>query len=333
MIPEAKKSAVARALREAFGVTEFEDIRTLTAGLSPAHVFRIVVRGCPYLLRVVMDTGAAAGPGRGDQTNHYACMKLGAEAGIAPRVWYTSTEDRVSITDFVEARPLPRTEALARLPLTLRALHALPPFSKPKNTISPDAFIRRFQDAKILPESETAELFERYARVTSVYPRDTDMVSCHNDLKPENILFDGDRVWLVDWEAAFLNDRYFDLAIVANFIVTNEAEEETYLRTYFGEPAGEYRLARFYLMRQTMHMLGAIVFMLIGSAGKPIESNAKAPAFRDFHDGIWAGDISLAGNEAKLQYALVHMNQLLENMRTVRFQDALRIVSDRHASA
>jgi len=80
MIPETKKDAVARALREAFGVAEFEDIRMMTAGLSSALVFRIVVRGCPYLLRVVMDTGVTAGPGRGDQTNHFACMKQAAEA-------------------------------------------------------------------------------------------------------------------------------------------------------------------------------------------------------------------------------------------------------------
>jgi hypothetical protein len=53
MIPEAKRLAVSRALREAFGVTEAEDIRMLTAGLSSALVFRIVVRGCPYLLRVI----------------------------------------------------------------------------------------------------------------------------------------------------------------------------------------------------------------------------------------------------------------------------------------
>jgi aminoglycoside phosphotransferase len=333
MIPEAKNDAVARALREAFGTTEFEDIRMLTAGLSPAHVFRIVVRGCPYLLRVVMDTGAATGPGRGDQTRNFANMNLAAEAGIAPRVWYTNTEDRVSITDFVDARPFPRTEALAGLPLTLQRLHALPSFLKPVNIINPDMFIRRFQDAKILPESETEELFERYARVTNVYPRDSDMVPSHNDLKPENILFDGDRVWLVDWEAAFLNDRYHDLAMVANFVVTNDAEENAYLRAYFGEAAGEYRLARFYLMRQTMHVFYAIVFMLFGAGGKPIDPNVKAPAFRDLHNGIWAGAVSLATNEAKLQYARVHMNQALQNMRTARFEDALRIVADQHASA
>src|ERR1035437_5001389 len=49
---------------------------------------------------------------------------------------------------------------------------------------------------------------------------DADLVSCHMDLKPENILYDGRRVWLIDWMAAFLNVRYFDLAIVANFVVT-----------------------------------------------------------------------------------------------------------------
>jgi aminoglycoside phosphotransferase (APT) family kinase protein len=335
MIPEAKKEAVARALRDAFGVTVFDDIRMLTAGLSAALVFRIVVKGSPYLLRVIVNTDTSAGPGRGDQTNHFACMKLGAEAGIAPRVWYTSADDRVSITDFVEARPFPRTEALARLPGALQRLHAMPPFSLPRVVNYLDAmdkFVRKFQAAKILPESESEELFQGYARVASVYPRDdSDMVSSHNDLKPENILFDGDRVWLVDWEAAFLNDRYADLAVVANFVVTNDAEDHAYLRTYFGEAAGEYRLARFYLMRQLLHTFYPAVLMVLGLSGKLIDPNEKTPGFRDFHDRIWAGEVSLATDEAKLQYARVHINQFLQNMREVRFEDSLRIVSDRHA--
>jgi aminoglycoside phosphotransferase (APT) family kinase protein len=329
MIPEAKKDAVARALQEAFGVTEFEDIRTMTAGLSPALVFRIVVRGCPYLLRVITDADSTAGPGRGDQTHHFACMKLAAEAGIGPRVWYTSIENRVSITDFVEARPFPRAEALARLPETLRKLHALPPFPRVVKYLDVmDGFVRKFQAAKILPESETEELFQGYARVASVYPRhDSETVSSHNDLKPENILFDGNRAWLVDWEAGFQNDRYLDLAVVANFVVTNDADEDAYLRTYFGEAAGEYRLARFYLMRQLLHTFYPAVLLLFGRAGKPVDSNETAPDFRDFHDRIWTGEVSLASDEAKLRYARVHMHQGLQNMRTVRFQDALRIVA------
>src|SRR5262245_3910289 len=152
-------------------------------------------------------------------------------------------------------------------------------------------------------------------------------------MKPENILFDGERVWIVDWEAAFLNDRYSDLAVMANFVVTNDAEEEAYLRTYFGEAPGEYRLSRFYLMRQVVHMFYAMAFMPSGFAGKPIELNTKAPGFRDFHNRILAGEVNLAADEVKMQYGKVHLNQLLQNVRTVGFQDALRIVSDHHARA
>ena len=335
MIPEAKKEAVARGLREAFGVTEFEGIERLTAGMSAAQVFRIVVEGRAYLLRIILNTAAAPGPGQGDPTRQFACMRSAAEVWIAPRVWYTSIEDGVSITDFVEAQAFPIREALALIPAALQKLHALPPFPRAVNYLDAvDGFVRKFQAAKTLPESETKELFEGYARVASIYPRnDSEMVSSHNDLKPENILFDGDRVWLVDWEATFLNDRYFDLAVVANFVVTNDAEEEAYLRTYFGEAPGEYKRARFYLMRQIAHMSYAMVFMLISSRGKAIELDTTAPDFRDFHNRIWAGEVSLATDEAKLQYARVHINQILENMRSERFENALRIVSGQHASA
>ena len=103
MIPETKLDAVARALQAAFGVPEFDDIRKMTAGLSTALVFRIVVRGHAYLLRVIMNTDAISEP-----TRQFACMRSAADAGIAPRVLYTNTDDRVSITDFVE--PLSQTD-------------------------------------------------------------------------------------------------------------------------------------------------------------------------------------------------------------------------------
>ena len=47
---------------------------------------------------------------------------------------------------------------------------------------------------------------------------------------------DGDRIWLVDWEAAFLNDRYADLAVVANLFVHSEEDEQVFLQEYLGRP-------------------------------------------------------------------------------------------------
>src|SRR5438552_18782262 len=99
MIPENKQRAVKIALQTAFGVNEFEDIQPLRKGLSSALVFKIIVRENPYLLRVITRTDAMADP-----THYFACMKLAAEAELAPRIHYLSIADRISITDFVEAQ-------------------------------------------------------------------------------------------------------------------------------------------------------------------------------------------------------------------------------------
>ncbi len=199
MIPQEKTAAVFRGLQEAFGATAIEDIRRMTKGLSPDLVFRIVVQGSPFLLRIVTRINEINDPWR-----QFTCMKVAAQAGLAPRVRYTNTEDGISITDYVEGVPFPVTEALVQLPRTLRRLHALPPFPKAFNYVTAhNGFIWRFRAAGLVPTEEIQEIFTRYEQVCAVYPRlDSAVVSCHMDLKPENILFDGQRVWLVDWQAA-----------------------------------------------------------------------------------------------------------------------------------
>jgi thiamine kinase-like enzyme len=338
MIPQEKSAAVTRGLLQAFGVTEFEEIRMMTKGHTPSLVFRIVVRGSPVLLKIIMLPY--------DPTRHFTNMKAAAEAGLAPHVRYTSIEDKISITDFVEAVPFPVADALVRIPAALRALHALPPFAGVPSHINTscmflmnkgaavDGFIQRFQAANIPPTDESEELFARYAQISAVYPHhDPDMVSSHNDLfKPDNVLFDGHRVWLVDWEAAFLNDRYADLAVVANLVVTDDAEERVYLQEYFGEPPDRYQLARFFLAQQVAHIFYAMAYLLQGSAGKPIDWSETVPEFRDFHRRIWAGEVNLAEKQMKIAYGRVHWEQLLRNVRQARFSEALKTVSDRHAS-
>ena len=193
-----------------------------------------------------------------------------------------------------------------------------------------DGFVRKFQAAKILPESEAGPLFEGYARVASVYPRDdSDMVSSHNDLKPENILFDGNRVWLVDWESAFLNDRYVDLAVAANFFARDEPEEGALLSTYFERPATEYEKARFYLMRQIVHTFAAAFCMVIAAAaGERVDPEAPAENFEELHRRMITGEVNLASSAAQMRYAKVHLDRAIGNGRTRRFEDALVVVSD-----
>ena len=160
MIPQEKMAAATRGLNEAFGIAAFDDIRDLTERPGSNRVFRIVVAGSAYLLRI--NTRA------GDTARHFACMLAAAEAGVAPRVWYASAEDRISITDFVEAVPLPASDALVRVPAALRTLHALPPFPVvPFNTTCTflldkgpalDGFLQKFRAASILAEHDVVEL-------------------------------------------------------------------------------------------------------------------------------------------------------------------------------
>jgi thiamine kinase-like enzyme len=337
MIPQENIAAVTRGLNKAFGVTTFDDIRDLTARPGSNRAFRIVVRGSAYLLRI--------NTRRGDVTRQFSCMQAAAEAGLAPRVHYTSVKDRLSITDFVEAAPFPAKDALCRVPAALRTLHALPPFPvAPFNTTCTfllnkgpalDEFLEKFRAANILPEQDLQELLAQYARVAAVYSSlDPDSAPSHNDLfKPDNILFDGGRLWLVDWEAAFQNDRYADLAVVANMLVANEADEQIYLQEYFGAPPVSYQVARFYLMKQLAHMFYAMVFLSLGSADKPVDWNERIPTYSDFQRRFWAREVGLADARSKAVYGRAHWEQLRHNLRQPRFNEALKIVANRRAAS
>lgn len=324
MIPENKRNIVENALQSAFGVKICDEIEEMTKGLSNALTYRIVVKGKPYLLKIAR-TDELSAPAR-----YYEYMKAGAQAGIAPKVWHLDAQDKISITDFIESKPFPISKAKEAMPKLLRKLHELPPFHKAVNYVDAmDGMVKRFHSKKFIPSDIADDLIKNYTRIKNVYPFSSDeQVSCHNDLKPENFIFDGENVWLVDWEAAFLNDRCFDLSIVANFVVKNDEDETQYLRSYFGKEPDKYMKARFFLTRQLLHVFYMATFMLFASGSVSIEEETAPAIFSDFHDHMWEGDIDLSNDKNKLQYALVHMNRFLSNISDKRFEDSLRIVSE-----
>ncbi|HLJ49231.1 MAG TPA: phosphotransferase [Bryobacteraceae bacterium] len=337
MIPQENIAAATRGLKEAFGVTAFDDIQDLTERPGSNRAFRIVVRDSPFLLRI--NTRA------GDMSRHFDCMQAAAEAGLAPRVRYASAEDRISITDFVKTVPFSATDALRRVPATLRTLHALPPFPvAPFNTtctflLNPgpvlQGFLQKFRAANILPEHDLQELLDQYERVAAALSSlDPDLAPSHNDLfKPDNMLFDGNRLWLVDWEAAFQNDRYAELAVVANMLATTEADEQIYLEEYFGAPPTSYQKARFDVMKQLAHLFYAMAFLGLGSAAEPIDWSEPLPAYGDFQRRFWAREVDLADSHSKTVYGRIHWEQFKHNLRQPGFEEALRILKTRYAAS
>jgi thiamine kinase-like enzyme len=323
IVPDPLQPAIRRALSTAFRGAVPDAVTQLTAGLSKSLNFRIVVRRIPYLLRVT-----AASHARSDPARQIAYATAAAEAEISPAVRYANAEDGVLITDFIDARPFPE-DAAPRLARVLRRLHSLPGWPPRMDYFeSVRRFVARFRDARLLPDAITDELWRHYERATRVYPRRvTDLVLNHNDLKADNILFDGSRIWLVDWEAAFLNDPYVDLAVAANFFVRDLSQEGEFLDAYFERPATAYEHARFYLMRQIVHTFAAALCMILACASGEHPRAEVSDDFDTFHRQLMAGEISLAGSEAQMRYAKVHLDRALENGRTTRFDESLALVS------
>jgi hypothetical protein len=80
-------------------------------------------------------------------------------------------------------------------------------------------------------------------------------------------------------------------------------------------------------------MFYAMVFLMAGSSGKPIDWGETVPEANDFRWRVWAGEVNLRDNHRKIIYGRVHYVQLLEKMRQARYGEAVKIITDRHATS
>jgi len=329
LIQEPKREAVARALRRAFAIDDVEDCSPLTGGLTEACVYRIVVNGTQYVLRV--------SPDEAKFSRQLPFVQAASEAGLAPCIRDPRPQDGILITEFIEKKPFPE-DIRPRMAEVIRSVHSLPRFNSTRcsflDLTAGDVVC--LLASELLPENMAHEFSTGYQRLAQIYPRDvSSWVVSHHDLKPHNILFDGDRVWLIDWDEASVDDLYNDLAVVANnFLVEDQVTEEKYLRDYFGEPAGRYRASRFYLMRQLVHVANVALFMPWAARKSWLPGpDFQGPDYCEFHRRLIANEADLNSPDVQLEYAKVHLHRVLCNMRTPKFGDALACVAAGEACA
>lgn len=316
-IPEHLVPTVERALRAAFGTAAYDDVSAL--GGIRAFACRIVVHGRRYVLRVGASTLV-------DPAFEIAATRAAADAGIAPRVWYADAADRVIVTDFIERAPLPAGFGVQLAP-TIARIHALPPWPRTIHHLDMlDGFVAKLRAGGALAGLD--DVLDASAEATAHYPRNADLVACHNDLKAPNILYDGVRAWVIDWEAAFVNDRYADLANAAGFFVEEDDREEAeFLAAYLGTPATAYQRARLVVARFANHVAYVAFLALVNArAGVPAQ---PTPDYRAFHDGIIAGTIDLADAATKVRYANVHLAAARAALASPRLAAAAAVLAGR----
>ena len=327
-IPSEKRAALDNALLQTFDTTAIQELSLLAGGLSASSVYKLVIRDRPYVLK--LDHVPAV-----HDLQHSSCMETAAVAGIAPQVFYLDKTAGITITGFIKHVPLAAVyttanQLLVQLAHTIRSIHQLPLFSKESRLADTvDRLIAGFKGSGMLKGPTFDICFDYYNIIREHYPwQDTDKVSSHNDLNPNNLVCDGEKIWVIDWDAASANDRYVDLAIAANFYVTGDEQENFFLENYFGMQPTAYQKARLFMMRQVCRMVYALLLFETASRTRPphqvFDQDMSNAHLSQVKAQLRSGQISLASHEGQLLFGKALLNEAVSCMQQPGFELSIR---------
>jgi predicted Ser/Thr protein kinase len=290
-----RRDAVQAALSAAFGAAPVCGVKPLLGGATSAALFRFEARGRRYLVRVEGEPSPLRNP------LQYISQRIASEAGIAPLLHHVDEEHRVIVTDFIDEKPLRdypggRGALLRALSALTQRLQATPVF--PDFVTYPDIVARLFahvRRAGLFADGLLDAHTERLARIAAEYPWDpAALVSAHNDPNPRNILFDGERLWLIDWESAYRNDPLIDVAILLDNLAPTPALEDVLLASWLGRAPDAASRERLAAMRALTRLYYAGV-LLSASALRPREApdgDLSAPSVADYARAVREGRIA-----------------------------------------
>jgi thiamine kinase-like enzyme len=230
-----------------------------------------------------------------------------AALGLAPEVFAFLEPERYLVTRFVVGEPVPadvmrESVTLSRVAAMLHEFHESGPLPGAFDCFRiPEASAANARTRGVsIPESYGIAL-ERAREIEAAFDASPEpRVPCHNDLLNANFLRDTtegrDRIWLLDWEYAGMNERFFDLG---NLSVNNELDtdgEASLLEAYFGA-ATRRRCARLALMK--------------------IMSDLREAMWGVVQQGISAIDFDYVG------YAQQHFDRLLGNAAAAGYRSLL----------
>jgi Phosphotransferase enzyme family len=236
------------------------------------------------------------------------------------------------VIDFIEQRPLraypggPRAlaQALGELLSRVQATPVFPSFvNYPDIVARLFAHVRRtglFVPGLLDPHVERLELLRQAFDAGS-----TRVVSSHNDPVPNNILFDGERLWLIDWESAYRNDPLVDVAIVLDGLARSPELEEILLRAWLGRAPDEALLARLVLIRALTRLYYAGVLLSASAAagrGRP-DTDLSAPTVAEFQQAIREGRLEPGAPETKHILGKMFLASFFSGVAPPRFAAAI----------
>jgi hypothetical protein len=261
-------------------------------------------------------------------------MRAAAEAGIAPAVLHADGDAGVAITAFVEERPFDDfpggppalAQALGALAARLQATPVFPAVADYPSIIG--NLLERLRKTRLYGTLLDPHR-DGFERLRAAYPWDeAHLVSSHNDSHPANILFDGERLWLIDWETAYRNDPVVDLAIMTMYQASTPELQEALLQAWRGRPSDPVLRARVYLMRQLTKLFYGCAngLNLAVRQADLVETDLSAPTPAEFAAAIRDGRLILNSPEAQRIGGKVALRTFLEGVASPAFDEAVAVL-------
>ena len=215
------------------------------------------------------------------RAEHYNCCQMGF-LGIAPKIIYCNEETGDNISRFIHAETMTDEDFRQSALLRGKAAEVMRTYHhsglKFANDFSPFENMR--QCRAILTDSRhhcEYDDFEELVQIittieNSMIEAAIPTVPCHNDPLSANFLFDGEKMYVIDWEFSGMNDAYYDLAA---FLVATELDdkaEEEFLTCYCNHPPTDHDRARLLLNKILVSAFEVHWTLMQLSAGKEYDT-------------------------------------------------------------
>lgn len=292
---------------------EVSDVARLAGGLSGAEVHAVTASTGKYVLR---SQGAA------DPAWHraVALQRLAADAGIAPALAAVDEATATSISAHIAGVPLAvaaadpaqRAAAFGSLVDVLARLHAIPldpALAAGKDILATARDVWDSQRRRPGFPAWAAAADARLAAACATVATDPRRVFCHMDVNPMNALWDGQRIWLLDWEGAGPGHPYLDLATCSVLLCLPDEAAAALVGAQERAPLSPDQLAVLAALRDLSRVVYGSAFLrlvpdltAIGFAGRD-----DTPTLPECFARIAAGALSPAtpGGQALLGAALL----------------------------
>jgi hypothetical protein len=287
-VPEQHRDTVGGALDAAFDAGNVTGVHAVTGGASGALTYRLETRDGDHLLRVETMTGPMRNP------HQYACMQLAADAGGL-----------------------------------LAQVHELAPFaSRGDYLVNLDRMLAYLGRSGRVTSGVLGRHADAYARLREVYPWDpTSFVSAHNDPNPFNLLFDGDRLWLVDWETAYPNDPLIDVATISSHLAPTDDLRDVLLRAWLGDEPDAVVRAKTSLAGWLVQLYsGCILLTVVVDPTNPTHADLTAMTPAEFGAAIERGALVPGQPATTHAYAKIMLQAFLDAVDSPAFTAAAEVL-------